>query len=257
MTLYKKCNMCFQNKPLSDFYAHKKTADRRQGSCKICAEEYRKNKSKTKKGHLQKYLSSIKLRAKEKNVPFDLDNLYLESIATTKCPVFDVVFDWGLDKKGQGRDRPSLDRIIPELGYVKGNVCFISFRANSIKNDATETELYAVADWLHEARKKVLNAQKITTTPVPTGTYPKSEEHTKHGTLLTPGIGEDDDHPHHHCGTIQWEDLNNRPETSSGDSVAHRNKKVEPLEGFTRLEDNGDTEPEIVRLDFGGGRLFD
>jgi hypothetical protein len=53
-----------------------------------------------------------------------------------------------------------LDRIIPELGYVKHNVVFISNRANSIKNDATERELYDVADWLHERTKEVLNAIK-------------------------------------------------------------------------------------------------
>lgn len=36
---------------------------------------------------------------------------------------------------------PSLDKIIPELGYVPGNVWIISHRANQIKSDATVAEL--------------------------------------------------------------------------------------------------------------------
>lgn len=41
-----------------------------------------------------------------------------------------------------------MDRIIPELGYTKGNVVVISFRANRLKNDATYEELRALADYV-------------------------------------------------------------------------------------------------------------
>ena len=37
--------------------------------------------------------------------------------------------------------RPELDRIIPEKGYVKGNVAWISGKANRIKSDYTKQEL--------------------------------------------------------------------------------------------------------------------
>ena len=116
---------------------------------------------KTKRGHVGKLLANAKVRAKKKKLNFDLDLDYLESITTDKCPVFKTKFIWG---RYNGRKKilecPSLDRIIPELGYVKHNVVFISNRANSIKNDATERELYDVADWLHEKTKEVLNAIK-------------------------------------------------------------------------------------------------
>jgi len=35
----------------------------------------------------------------------------------------------------------SLDRIIPELGYIKGNIIWVSFKANMIKNNLTLNEM--------------------------------------------------------------------------------------------------------------------
>ncbi len=52
---------------------------------------------------------------------------------------------------------PSLDRIIPEKGYVKGNVIVVSNKANVIKNNATPEEIIAVGEFykklLEEAKK--------------------------------------------------------------------------------------------------------
>jgi hypothetical protein len=44
-----------------------------------------------------------------------------------------------------------LDRIDNNEGYVKGNVAVISFRANTLKNNATAEELRAIADYMDEA----------------------------------------------------------------------------------------------------------
>lgn len=40
-----------------------------------------------------------------------------------------------------GSYAPSIDKIIPALGYVPGNVMVISLRANTLKNNATLAEL--------------------------------------------------------------------------------------------------------------------
>lgn len=45
-------------------------------------------------------------------------------------------------------DRPSLDRINPDRGYVPGNVQVISFRANTLKNNATREELAKVLAYM-------------------------------------------------------------------------------------------------------------
>jgi hypothetical protein len=151
----KHCNSCNTTKTVSEFFKRNSSKCGYQSKCKSCSVKYKTEYNKTKRGHLSSYLSDSKQRAKEKNLPFDLDLEYLESITVEICPIFKTPFDWGRDNKGQGNERPSLDRIIPELGYIKGNVAFISMWANSIKQDATEKELYAVADWIHEQRKYV------------------------------------------------------------------------------------------------------
>ena len=91
-------------------------------------------------------LSRCKYRAKQNNVPF---NLSLEDIVMPKtCPVLGIeIRQLSVDdepSKGYHPNAPSLDRIIPELGYVKGNVRVISARANLLKNDATISELELV-----------------------------------------------------------------------------------------------------------------
>lgn len=114
-----------------------------------------------KEQFINNVLQNCKRRSRIKKVPFNLDKKYLISIVQDCCPVFKTSFVWKMSGLGKGRtepNSPSLDRIIPELGYVKGNVVFISHLANKIKQDATEKELYAVADWLHDKRKEVLNA---------------------------------------------------------------------------------------------------
>lgn len=120
----------------------------------------------TKKGHMTTFLSQAKRRARSKGIDFDLDTEYLLSIAPDKCPVFGFKFVWGRKPGKRDFKGPSLDRIVQEQGYVKGNVAFISLKANMIKQNVTENELYAVADWLHDKRKEVLNAIKKQSSPI-------------------------------------------------------------------------------------------
>lgn len=45
-------------------------------------------------------------------------------------------------------DSPSLDKFIPEKGYVRGNVAIISHRANVMKSNATVQEVEALFRWM-------------------------------------------------------------------------------------------------------------
>ena len=211
-----------------------------------------------KRYNLRTCLNDSKKRAKEQNVPFDLDLEHLESIMTTHCPVFGMPFNLG--RMGDGYDTkasPSLDRVIPEYGYLKGNVVFISNLANAIKQNVTETELYAVADWLHYKRKEVLNAFKNKPTPVPTGTDQQGQDESQPGTIPAPGTGEDYYDLDHYQRTVRGEDADYRTQTRGGDGVGYGVQKVGASEVFTRVEDNGQPDAEIIRLDFGGRHIPD
>jgi hypothetical protein len=83
-------------------------------------------------------------RARELGLPFDITPQ--DVVIPTTCPVLGIPLAVGT---GSACDSsPSLDRVIPALGYVRGNVEVMSFRANSLKRDATAAELRAVAKWL-------------------------------------------------------------------------------------------------------------
>lgn len=87
-------------------------------------------------------LSKARLRAKEKGLPFDLETLECPDV----CPVLGIplVYMRGRGRRTSYDDSPSVDRLRPEVGYVKGNVQVISARANRIKNDATLEDLERV-----------------------------------------------------------------------------------------------------------------
>jgi len=53
----------------------------------------------------------------------------------------------GKGQKGATSNSPTIDRIIPELGYVPNNVIWVSHLANAIKHTATVDELFAVAQF--------------------------------------------------------------------------------------------------------------
>ncbi len=84
-------------------------------------------------------------RAAEKGLPFGVKVSDVEWPEV--CPVLGLRLDYGRWGGGTMSNRPSLDRIDPAKGYVPGNVHVISFRANTLKSNATPAELRAVAEY--------------------------------------------------------------------------------------------------------------
>jgi len=80
---------------------------------------------------------------------FDLDLDYLMALPSETCPVLSLPLSWCAGSKIRAEDSPSLDKIDPALGYVKGNVAWVSWRANRIKNDGTALEHELIARWIH------------------------------------------------------------------------------------------------------------
>jgi hypothetical protein len=80
-------------------------------------------------------------RAKKHGLPF---NLTLEAVqalvpSDQRCPITGALFERSGGKVGPRS--PSLDRVVPELGYVLGNVKVISYLANTMKQDCTDPDV--------------------------------------------------------------------------------------------------------------------
>lgn len=95
-------------------------------------------------------LSNARHRSKTKNLPFDLVIEDLEPLLKPNCPILGIPMRPSRGKQGPSDNSPSLDRIVPEEGYVRGNVVIISGRANRIKSDATLDELIRLARYYME-----------------------------------------------------------------------------------------------------------
>ena len=93
-------------------------------------------------------LHGARARAKEKELPINIDIEYLRDIwpEDDKCPALDIEFRQG--NNGISLDSsPSLDRINNKLGYIKGNVQWISKLANQIMSSATPDQVIQVGNY--------------------------------------------------------------------------------------------------------------
>lgn len=156
MTNSKACTKCGEEKELDLFYNTARYSDGKSCWCKVCQDANRKKNHTARP--FNKPLLNARRRAKDKDVPFNITEEYLESIWTGVCPVFNTALKMpmqGTMKEHFVRDKPSLDRIIPEKGYVVGNVVWISNRANTIKFNANAAEIQAVATWLQQTEEEI------------------------------------------------------------------------------------------------------
>ena len=100
-----------------------------------------------------------KERAKKRNILFDIDKEYLKSIypKNNKCPILNIDFQLGfLNEIKKNKDyAPSLDRIIPDKGYVKGNLVIVSFIANRVKNNVSVETLEKIVNFYKNNLKNI------------------------------------------------------------------------------------------------------
>ena len=87
-------------------------------------------------------------RAKNRECSITVDDITIP----THCPIL------GLELVTFANNGPlpnsmSLDRIDNDLGYVPGNVIVVSYRANTLKKDATVEELEAIVNFYKKERQ--------------------------------------------------------------------------------------------------------
>ena len=95
--------------------------------CKKSNEHWR---NYTRKNYEARTLASIKSKCKRYNIPF---NLTIEDIVIPEvCPKTGIKLVVHTER-GKYIDTPSVDRIIPALGYVKGNIQIVCYWYNIAK----------------------------------------------------------------------------------------------------------------------------
>ena len=176
----KTCTKCDQEKPVSEFGKDAQKRDGLRPVCKQCnrevakvwelrtketrVEQGRKWKAANRalindtakawrqhgSGSVSEMLSQAKKRAKKAGIPFTVTAADVP--IPELCPVFGKPLARG-NTKGPSPWSPSLDKIIPALGYIPGNVRVLSHKANLMKNDATPEELSVFAKWIQQTNQ--------------------------------------------------------------------------------------------------------
>lgn len=90
-----------------------------------------------------------KKRAKKRRIFFDID--VSDIIIPKVCPILGIELSFGVGRVHDAS--PSLDRIIPEKGYVKGNCFIISSKANRMKQENTLETLEKIILYIKERMK--------------------------------------------------------------------------------------------------------
>lgn len=89
-------------------------------------------------------------RAKRLSVEFNIEVCDIR--IPELCPILDIPICKGVGKVHDGS--PSLDRIDPDKGYVKDNVCVISHKANRYKDDMTIDILRRILEYMTGKQRK-------------------------------------------------------------------------------------------------------
>lgn len=95
-----------------------------------------------KKGEFTYFLNKAKQRSHE----VDIDEEYLKSIWTGRCAITNVPIIMKQAKIKNTLSTASLDRIDSSIGYVKGNVQFVSYGINLAKNSFKDNDMRSFID---------------------------------------------------------------------------------------------------------------
>ena len=137
------CKKCGKSKPADEMDVGREGRPN-QSTCKTC--RY-KMQARWKRNHPSFSLTSLaRRRSRVDGTPCNID--YTDVVVPEFCPVLGVRLSVG---PGKIHDfSPTIDRIRPELGYTKGNIAVISYKANRIKNNGSLEDLQAVVRWMEK-----------------------------------------------------------------------------------------------------------
>jgi hypothetical protein len=96
-------------------------------------------------------LQAARGRANKQGVEFDITLKDIQAVIVDICPALGMPLDYSRGRVVMQDDSPTLDKLIPCLGYTKGNIAVVSAKANSAKGRCSPDELSAVVRWQIDA----------------------------------------------------------------------------------------------------------
>jgi hypothetical protein len=96
------------------------------------------------KNKLQSLLDAARKRARTYGVPCTI--LVSDIVVPEFCPILGIPLQHNAGKVGD--DSPSIDRLIPELGYIPSNIRVISYKANRYKSNLSKELLQRFIDYM-------------------------------------------------------------------------------------------------------------
>lgn len=95
---------------------------------------YYHSRKGTQEFKIKQLYDGARERSRKSELPFDLDVEYIKSLWESTngcCSVSGTPFDLKPSETFQNPNAASLDKIIPKLGYVKGNVRLVTWHVNA------------------------------------------------------------------------------------------------------------------------------
>jgi len=104
----------------------------------------------TPKGWTARLIARTKHRANKNNIPYDIDiHWFRDKLSSMHCEITGIHFPLDFYTRGERTPfSPSIDRIIPELGYVKTNCQVVCFIYNYAKANFTDEDVLRMAQAL-------------------------------------------------------------------------------------------------------------
>ena len=150
-----KCSVCFENLHYNNYGRRYEkevngrirnsgrldiNGDSRKYHCKKC--DYKIIKNKHENDPSYRLFLLARRRTKKKGLNFDLTKEFVKKlweIDNKICPILKEKYVFGIKKKDLN---PSIDRFDNNKGYVKGNIKFISHKANAFKGNITNPDIF-------------------------------------------------------------------------------------------------------------------
>jgi hypothetical protein len=113
--------------------------------CRVCHND-RQNSWASKFEQRKRLFIGARSRASKRGIPFSIT--ISDIIIPDVCPALGVLMEGHRGESGPFTNSPTIDRFIPSLGYVPGNISVISHKANALKRDGTTEEVGALYRWM-------------------------------------------------------------------------------------------------------------